>query len=57
MQPKKNPKTESKLPNPEYLTAFPMPLLIIKMINITKINIATPSVTSRTYSLSIKSLK
>ena len=50
--PKKNPNTLSRVPSPEYVTAFLIPLLINRITKIIITNKLTPKITSRTYSLS-----
>tara|TARA_Y100000741_G_scaffold216003_1_gene164649 strand:- start:298 stop:681 length:384 start_codon:yes stop_codon:yes gene_type:complete len=52
-KPKKNPNTLSSVPRPEYVTALPIPLLIIKIKKIITTKIPTPRIISKTYSLSI----
>ena len=48
-KPKKNPKSVSTLPIPEYLTVLDIPLLIINIRNITTTNIPIPKTTSSIY--------
>ena len=52
-KPKKNPNILSNVPRPEYVTALPIPLLIIKIKKIIITKIPTPKMMSKTYSLSI----
>ena len=49
IKPKKKPKTVSILPIPEYLTVFDIPLFIINIIKITKINKPIPKAKSSIY--------
>ncbi len=55
--PKKNPNNVSNFPRPENFTALLIPLLIIRIRNITTMNIPTPKTISKIYSLSITSFR